>query len=375
MSIYLDYNATTPVCAEAREAILPFLDREYGNPSSDYPAGRRSRLAVDEARSAAAELIGARDDEIVFTGCATESNNLAIKGVVRALAGKGRHVLTTAVEHPSVTNAVFNLMEQGFSADFAGVDEGGRVSPEAVCGAIRPDTVLVSVMLANNETGAIQPVAEIGAVCRSRGVIFHVDAAQAVGKIPVDVNAINADLLTVAGHKVYAPKGVGALYVRNGVALAPLFHGGGQERGLRAGTENAAFIAGLGAACRAASHGLEAGANRLCDLRDRLYDSLCSSIPGLALNGDILARLPNTANVSFPKVSGAELLAAAPEIMASTGAACHVGGAVSRVLSAMGLSRERAMGAVRLSLGRYTTEGEIDRAAEILCRAWRVLTE
>ncbi|MBI5843156.1 MAG: cysteine desulfurase [Deltaproteobacteria bacterium] len=375
MSIYLDYNATTPVCAEAREAILPFLDREFGNPSSDYPAGRRSKAAIEEARSAVAALIGARDDEIVFTGCATESNNMAVKGVAWALAGKGRHIVTTAVEHPSVTNAVLNLLENGFTADFVGVDKGGMVSPEAVYAAIRPDTVLVSVMLANNETGSMQPVAGIGVVCRKLGVLFHVDAAQAVGKIPVDVNGINADLLTVAGHKVYAPKGVGALYVRKGVTLAPLFHGGGQERGFRAGTENAAFIAGLGAACRAASNGLEAETTRVCGLRDRFHDSLCAAVPGLHLNGDILYRLPNTLNVSFPKVSGAELLAAAPEIMASTGAACHVGGAVSHVLAAMGLSRERAMGAVRLSLGRYTTEPEIDRAAEILARAWRVLTE
>lgn len=375
MSIYLDYNATTPVCAEAREAILPFLEKEFGNPSSDYPAGRRAKLAIDEARSAVAECIGASSDEIIFTSCATESNNMAVKGVAHALGHKGRHIVTTAVEHPSITNAVLNLLENGFSADFIGVDEGGMVIPEAVYPAIRPDTVLVSVMLANNETGTIQPVAGIGAVCRKLGVLFHVDAAQAVGKIPVDVNEINADLLTVAGHKVYAPKGVGALYVRQGAALAPLLHGGGQERGLRPGTENAAFIAGLGAACRAASDGLEAKATRMRELRDRLYDSLFAAIPGLVLNGDILSRLPNTINVSFPKVSGAELLAAAPEIMASTGAACHVGGAVSHVLAAMGLSRQRAMGAVRLSLGRYTTEIEVDQAAEILSRAWRVLTE
>ncbi len=371
--IYLDHNATTPVCSEAREAMRPFFEAGFGNPSSDYPVGRAARAALEEARSRTAAAIGATPDEIVFTSCATESNNTVILGAARALKDKGRRVVATAVEHPSVTNPVLHLLENGWDAEFVGVDGAGRVDPDAVQKALRPGTVLLSVMHANNETGSIQPVAEIGRMCRQRGVLFHVDAAQSMGKIPVNVGEIEADFLTIAGHKIYAPKGVGALYVRRGAPFEPLLRGGGQERGRRAGTENVAFAAALAAAIEAATQNLADASARMAALRDRLVTLLSDSVPGLAQNGDPDNRLPNTANVSFPGVSGAEVLAAAPEVLASTGAACHAGASVSHVLVAMGLSRERALGAVRLSLGRATTRDEVEAAAAAMVRAFRML--
>jgi cysteine desulfurase len=372
--IYLDYNATTPLLPEVVEAMLPYLRRHFGNPSSDHPYGTAAKEAVAGARAEVAELIGARAHEILFTACATESNNLAILGAAASRARERRHLVTSAVEHPSVMGPMLHLRAQGWELDILPVDGAGCVDPARARSAIRGDTALVSVMLANNETGTLQPVAEIAALAREAGALMHVDAAQAAGKIAIDAGALGADLLTLAGHKFHAPKGVGALYVRAGTPVAPLQFGGGQEAGLRPGTENVPHIVALGAAARLAREGLAEPAPRVESLRDTLHRRLAEAVPGLMLNGHPRLRLPNTLNLSFPGIPGWRLLAAVPEIAASTGSACHAGDhAVSGVLAAMGLSNERAAGAVRLSIGRLTTEQEIETAAALVAAAWRRL--
>jgi cysteine desulfurase len=328
--------------------------------------------AVDRARGEVAALVGAVPAEIVFTGCATEANNLAIFGVARALRGKKRHVVTSAVEHPAVLQPCLRLGEEGWDVTIVPVDEFGRVDPQAVAHALREDTALVSIMLANNEVGTMQPVAEIAALARSRGVVVHTDAAQAAGKIPVDVGALGVDLLTLAGHKFYAPKGVGALYVRNGTPIAPALAGAEHERGLRPGTENVPAIVGLGEAARLARERLPRAEAHLRRLRDALHALLMAGVPGLGLNGHPGHRLPNTLNVSFPRASGRALLAAAEaDVAASLGSACHAESeAVSGVLAAMGIAYERAAGAVRLSVGMPTNEEEVRHAARALVDAW-----
>ncbi len=371
--VYLDYNATTPVDPAVREAMLPYLGEHFGNPSSSHVYGRRAREAVEAARAEVAALIGAAADEVVFTGCATESNNLAIQGVARALRGLKGHLVTSAVEHPAVARPCERVAEDGWALTVVPVDGEGRVDPEAVARVLRPDTALVTVMHANNEVGTVQPVAEIAAVARARGVLVHTDAAQSVGKLPVDVNALGVDLLTLAGHKVYAPKGVGALYVRRGTPIAPVLLGADHERGLRPGTENVALVVALGAAARLARQRGAVAGERLRRLRDRLHGLLSEAVPGLALNGAVDQRLPNTLHLSFPGVSGRALLVeAAAGVAASVGSACHSeGDAVSGVLAAMGLGPERARGAVRLSVGWMTTGEEVARAAGALAAAWR----
>ncbi len=370
--VYLDYNATTPVAPEVAGAIEPYLREHFGNPSSFHVYGQKAKAAVEQARGEVAALVGAKPEEIVFTGCATEANNLAIQGVARALAGKKRHLITSLIEHPSVMQPFLKLHEEGWEVTVLPVDRHGRVNPVEVERAIRPDTALVSVMHANNETGTIQPIAEIAALTRQRGIILHVDAAQSAGKIPVDVDALGADLLTLAGHKFYAPKGVGGLYVRTGTPLLPVSVGAGHERGLRPGTENVPFIVGLGVAAELASRRLPEAQAHLRGLRDKLHETLLAAIPGLVLNGPFEARLPNTLNISFPGVTGAALLQAATDVAASTGSACHASGhGASGVLGAMGISPERAAGAVRLSLGWDTTAAEIDRAAWALIEVWK----
>ncbi|WP_206609550.1 cysteine desulfurase family protein [Thiohalobacter thiocyanaticus] len=318
-----------------------------------------------------AGLIGAPPGSLYFTGCATEANNLALRGVARALRGRGRHLIISAVEHPSVIGPAERLRADGWAVTVLPVDEYGQVDPQALEAALRPDTVLVSVMLANNEVGTLQPVAELAEMTRPRGILLHTDAAQAVGKIPVKVDELGVDLLTLAGHKFYAPKGVGALYVRPGTPIEPLLVGGGQEQGLRPGTENVPHIVALGAAARLAAAGLTAEAQRLRGLRDRLHARLQAVIPGLRLNGHPDQRLSNTLNLSFPEVTGRALLdAVADSIAASVGSACHADSdAVSGVLAAMGCTAEQARGAVRLSVGRFTADGDIDRAAEVLLNA------
>jgi len=371
--IYLDYNATTPVDPRVLDAMLPWLREGFGNPSSDHVYGHRARAAVHAAREQVAALIGAQLDEIVFTACATEANNLAILGVARALHGSGRdRLLYSAVEHPAVTQPMQHLAGEGWRVETLAVDANGRVDPAQR--AIESDVALVSVMLANNEVGTLQPVAEIAAQAQAAGALTHVDAAQAVNKIAVDVNELGCDLLTLAGHKFYAPKGVGALYVRAGTPLQPIQFGASHERGLRPGTENVPHIVGLGEAARLARLELEAESAHMRALRDDLHRRLADAIPGLLLNGHATERLPNTLNVSFPAVAGWQLLAAAPELAASTGSACHADQhAASGVLGAMGLSGERAAGAVRLSLGRFSTATEITEAATVLITAWRRL--
>ncbi len=362
--IYLDYNATTPVAPEAVEVMLAYVREEFGNPSSDYLLGRRAREAVTRARQEVAALIGAKPEEIVFTGCATEANNTVLKGVAGRF-GKG-HIIASAVEHPSVTQPLSYLLAEGFEVTVLPVDGTGRVNPEDVRRALRPDTILISVMHANNETGALQPVADIGAVAREAGVWLHTDAAQSAGKIPVNVEELKVDFLTLAGHKFYAPKGIGALYVRSGCEFVPLLHGGGQEGGRRSGTENVPYIA--------ARNRLPEDQACLQALRDRLHERLRAGFPELVLNGPEKERLPNTLNVSFPGLSGRAILEGIPELAASLGAACH--GAEEKpspVLTAMGLPAELALGAVRLSVGRPTTVEEVERAAALILARLREL--
>ncbi|MDZ7750906.1 MAG: cysteine desulfurase family protein [Gammaproteobacteria bacterium] len=372
--IYLDYNATTPVALEVADAMAPYLRYHFGNPSSGHEYGRWAHEAVARARDQVAALLGARPAEVVFTGCATEANNLAILGVARALAGRGRHLVTSAVEHPAVAAPMAHLAAEGWEVTVLPVDGAGRVAPAALTAALRDDTVLVSVMHANNEVGTLQPVAELAALARARGVLFHTDAAQSAGKVVVDVDGLGVDLLTLAGHKFYAPKGVGALYLRAGTPLAPIMFGAGHEGGLRPGTENVPHVAGLGAAAALAAGRLPAITESLAARRDELHRRLTAAVPGLVLNGHPGERLPNTLHLSFPGVAGRELLARAPQVAASVGSACHEEGeGVSGVLGAMGVGPEQALGAVRLSIGEPTTEDEIGAAADHLAAAWRAL--
>ena len=374
--VYLDCNATTPVAPEVVAAMLPFLREHFGNPSSAHAYADAPRRAMAVAREDTARLIGARAAEIVFTGSATEANNLAILGVARALGDARRHAVVSAVEHPAVSEPARRLQELGWSVTVVPVDEYGRVAPGGVAAALRSDTGLVSVMHANNEVGTIQPIAEIAAIVRAHGVPMHTDAAQSAGKVALNVEALGVDLLTLAGHKFHAPKGVGALYVRAGTPITAVLAGAGQEQGLRPGTENIAQIVALGAAARLARECLPDASAHLRALRDRLHGRLLQAIPGLALNGHPEQRLPNTLNVSFPGVSGAMLLQrVADRVAAATGSACHAGDAApSGVLGAMGLPGARIAGAVRLSVGRYNREDEIDAAAAALITAWRELT-
>lgn len=366
--IYLDHNATTPIAPEVFAAMEPFLREHFGNPSSGHVFGRRARAAVDEAREQVAALINARPEEIVFTGSGTEANHLALLGAAETL-GRGR-LAVSGIEHPSVMAPAERLERKGWTLERLPVDADGRTRVPSWDQPL----ALVSVMLANNETGVVQPVAEIAEAARRADAVVHSDAAQVVGKMPVDVQDLGVDLLTSVGHKMNAPKGIGALYVRRGVRLHPQLAGGGQERGLRGGTENVPYIVGLGAACAMAARSLPETTRHLAALRDRLWERLHVAVPGLALNGSGEHRLPNTLNVSFPGVSGVRLLAAAPRVAASTGSACHADREEpSAILSAMGLEIGQALGAVRLSVGRNTTEAETDEAAGTLAEAWRWL--
>lgn len=365
--IYLDYNATTPVLPQVRDALLPFLDTHFGNPSSDHPYGRAAAEAVQRARQQVADLLDCAADEIVFTSGGSESDNWALVGRVWAAGSDRAHIITTVVEHPAVLNTCRFLERRGVAVTYLPVDGTGQVDPDDVRRALRPETVVVSVMHANNEVGTLQPIAEIAAICRQAGVPLHTDAAQSVGKVPTRVDDLGVDMLTIAGHKLYAPKGIGALYVRRGTALEPLVHGAGHEGGRRAGTENVPWMVALGAAAALAHATLETEAARQQTLRDRLQQLLEEKAGGVTLNGHPTDRLPNTLNVRFAGIDGNALLAAVPEVAASTGSACHAGETEpSAVLLAMGIPPAEAVGAVRLSLGRLTTEDEIERAAEAL---------
>lgn len=368
--IYLDYNATTPVAPEVAAAMRPWLDTNFGNPSSSHAYGLLARQAVTAARAEVAALIGARTDSVVFTGSATEANNMALLGVARALQEK-RHIVVSAIEHPAVMQPALHLRESGWAVTVVPVDATGRVSPKDVAAALRPDTALVSVMHANNEVGTLQPIAEIVAVTHANGSLVHTDAAQSAGKVTIDVTALGVDLMTLAGHKMYAPKGIGALYVKPGTPLKPVLFGADQEHGLRAGTENVPHIVGFSEAARLARASLPQATTRLTALRDALHQGLLAAVPDLQLNGHPTERLPNTLHVSFPDVSGKELLGAVAEaVAASVGSACHSDAdAVSGVLAAMGVVPQRARGAIRLSVGRFTSDSEIDAAVQALTGA------
>jgi cysteine desulfurase len=363
--IYLDFNATTPVAPEVAGAMQPYLKEEFGNPASGYPHGWRALEAVVNARRQVASTLGCAPEEVVFTGGATEANNMVIKGV--AWHFRAGQIITTAIEHPAVLGPCRWLESQGFEITVLPVDGQGRVDPDEVRRALTPRTILVSVMHANNETGVIEPLAEIGAITREAGVWLHTDAAQSVGKIPVDVQALQVDFLTVAGHKFYAPKGIGALYIRGGTAMTALLHGGGQEGGRRSGTENVPSIAALGEACRLVRERLTADQAHFQSLRDRLHSRLLEGYPRLVLNGHPRERLPNTLNISFPGLSGRAILSGLWDLEASVGAACHGDEEhPSPVLTAMGVPPEVALGAVRLSVGRTTTAQEVDEAARLI---------
>ena len=367
--IYLDYNASTPIAPEVVEAMLPFLRQHFGNPSSAHWAGAPAKQAVEKARAQVANLVGCEPDEVVFTSGGTEANNHAIKGVFFALRSRGDHIVTTQIEHPAVLNPCRFLETLGAKVTRLPVDGTGLVNPDDVRRAITPRTILVSVMHANNEVGTVQPVAEIARIAHEQGVLVHSDAAQSVGKIPASVKELGVDLLSIAGHKLYAPKGVGALFIRRGVELEPLLHGAGHEAGRRAGTENVLLDVALGAACELVSKDMDALARHQANLRDHLLAGL-KSLYGDAvhLNGHPVKRLPNTLNISFAGRLGSEVLATLQTVAASTGSACHSGRPeLSPVLAAMGVPESIGLGAVRFSLGRSTTREEIDEVLN-LCR-------
>ena len=366
--IYLDYNASTPIDPAVAGAMRPLLEDHFGNPSSGHWAATTAKAALEAARAQVAALLGRESDEIVFTSGGSEANNLALKGAFFALRDKGDHVITTMVEHPAIIEPCRFLERLGAQVTYLPVDGAGRVDPDDVRKAITPRTILASVMHANNEVGTVQPIEDCARIAHEYGVLFHTDAAQAVGKIATDVNALGADLLSIAGHKVYAPKGVGALFVRRGVRLEPLVHGAGHESGRRAGTESALLATGLGKACEIA-HDL-APMDRVRMLRDQFWRALQDRFGNrVTLNGHPTHRLPNTLNVSFVGRVGAEILERLDGVAASTGSACHSGRIeLSPVLAAMGVSPEAGMGAIRFSLGRGTTRDDIDLVVERLSR-------
>jgi len=369
--IYLDYNASTPLAPAVASAIAAACDDAYGNPSSPHWAGRPARERIERARADVAALLGCAPDEVVFTSGGSEANNLALKGVFFASSRARRHIVTTRVEHPAIVEPCRFLERQGARITWLPVDRFGRIDPDDLRRAISADTILVSVMHANNEVGTLQPVEECARIAREHGIAFHTDAAQSVGKVPTRVDPLGVDLLTVAGHKLYAPKGVGALYVRAGVRLEPLIHGAGHEGGRRAGTESVLLTTALGAAARLATD--LADNERVRVLRDRFWTLLHAQFgDGVVLNGHPAQRLPNTLNVSFVGRVGAEVLASLDTVAASTGSACHAGRVeLSPVLEAMGITPEVGMGAVRFSLGRGTTANEIDAVVDRLTRTCR----
>ena len=373
--IYLDYNATTPVDPAVLEAMLPYFKENFGNPSSSHSYGKTPKEEVNKAREQVARLIGAQTSEITFTSGGTESNNHAIIGTGFANMGKGKHIITSIVEHPAVLETVGYLEERfGFNVTYLPVDKYGMVNPSDVQDAITPQTTLITIMHANNEVGTINPIEDIGKIAQKNKVIFHTDAAQSCGKTPVDVNRLNVDLLSIAGHKLYAPKGIGALYVRAGTRLDKFIHGAGQEQGRRAGTENVPYIAGLGAACKIASENPNSYSKDIKGLRDRMHRNIIDGLgeQRIKLNGHPEKRLPNTLNISILGIIGETLLAKMPEIAASTGSACHAGATKpSAVLLAMGVPNEQALGTLRLSLGRWSTAEEVDVASQAIVKTAR----
>lgn len=365
--IYLDYNASTPIAPQVLEAMMPFLTAKFGNPSSSHSFGVECRAAIEQARERLANLLGCSADEIIFTSGATESNNMVLKGLAKA-SGKGKHFITSQIEHPAVLEPCRHIERFGYKVTYLPVDRDGLVDLQDLEKAITPDTALVTIMHANNEVGTIQEIAALSKIAATRGIPFHTDAAQSVGKVPCRVDELGVDFLAVAGHKFYAPKGVGALYIRKGAKLPPMLHGAGHERGMRPGTENLASIVGLGAACEIAGTVLEAEAQRQKHLGMRLLDGLRSAGLKVHLNGHPSKKLPNTWNISFEGFTAAQVMdSLGKDIAVSPGAACH-GDTVnaSHVLVAMGVPPELSRGAIRFSLGRETTEAEIDEVVNRL---------
>jgi cysteine desulfurase len=367
LPIYLDYHATTPVDPEVFATMAPYFTEVFGNAASrNHEFGWRAESAVEKARAQVAELIGASDKEIIFTSGATESNNLAIRGVAEMYKDKGRHIITSPVEHKAVLDTCQDLERKGYSVTYLPVDQYGQVRPEELLKAIRPDTILVSVMFANNEIGTVNPIAEIGRMCKERGIIFHTDAVQAVGKVPVDVNAMGIDLLSITAHKIYGPKGVGALYVRRKaprVRLEPILHGGGHERGMRSGTLNVPGIVGFGKACEVAKRNFFEETARVKRLRDKMWDAIRAELDEVYLNGHPTERLPNNLNVSFAFVEGESLMMGMKELAVSSGSACTSSSLEpSYVLKSIGVGEDLAHTSIRFGLGRFTTEEEVDYA-------------
>jgi len=374
--IYLDYNATTPIDPRVAEAMLPYIHKHFGNPSSSHDYGVAARKAVDRARKQVARMLGAREGEIVFTSGGSESNNYAIKGVAYAHRDQGNHIITSSIEHPAVTEVCRYLEGQGFKVTYLPVDSYGLVDPQGVEEAITLQTTLITIMHANNEVGTVEPIAEIAEIAKRRDVLLHSDCAQSVGKIPVRTDELGVDLLSVAGHKLYGPKGIGALYIRKGTVLEKLIHGANHEMNHRAGTENVVEIVGLGEAC--ALVGLESSVHpdHLSKLRNQLEERLKRMFPDVRVNGHPVKRLPNTASVSFPGIEANRILSNLKGVAASAGAACHSDGVrVSAVLEAIRVPIEYAMGTVRLSVGRFTTMDEVDRALNMIERVVKELLD
>ncbi len=367
--IYLDYAATTPVHSDVLEAMLPYFSEVYGNPSSIHTCGQEARAAVEGARAQVARLIGAKDEELCFTGGGSEADNFALTGAAWASEKKGRHIITTAIEHHAVLETCKSLEKKGFKVTYLAVDEYGRVDPEIIKKAVTPGTILISVMHANNEVGTVQPLAEISKIAREKGILFHTDAVQTVGHIPTDVNTLGVDLLSMSAHKLYGPKGVGALYIRKGTHMVPFMRGGGQESGRRAGTENVPGIVGFGKAAEIAQREMNEEVARLTGLRDGFIAALQKNIKGIKLNGHPVQRLPNNINVSIDYVEGEAMLLNldAKGICASTGSACSSGNLEpSHVLLATGCTHAQAHGSLRFTLGKWTTEADLKKVLEVL---------
>jgi cysteine desulfurase NifS len=367
--IYLDYNATTPIDPEVAEAMRPYLFEHFGNPSSSHWYGIQTKKAVEEARRQVADLLHCTSDEVIFTSGGSESNNYAIKGTAFANREKGNHIITSAIEHPAVLEVCKYLAEKSFQVTYLPVDEFCLVDPRELQKSIRPQTILITIMHANNEVGTIQPIAEIAKIAKEHGIVFHTDAAQSVGKIPTRLDELDVDLLTIAGHKLYAPKGIGALYVRGGIRLEKLIHGADHEQDLRAGTENVLEIVGLGQACEIAKRDLEKNMRHMQKMRDLVYAGLRQQWGEIRLNGHPEKRLPNTLSVCFKSIEANTLLAEIESVAASAGAACHSDSVrLSSVLEAMQMDLEYAMGTVRFSTGKMTTEDEVKKAAAIFAQ-------
>ncbi len=374
--IYLDYNATTPIDPQVAEAMLPYIHQHFGNPSSGHSFGVSAKAAVDAAREQVATMLRCRPQEIVFTSGGTEANNYAIKGVAGAYREKGNHIITSAVEHPAVIEVCRYLESRGCRVTYLPVDQTGLVDPQQVADAITDQTILVTVMHANNEVGTVEPIKEISEIANRQGVLVHADCAQSVGKIPVSVDDLGVDLLTIAGHKLYAPKGIGVLYIRSGVQLEKLMHGANHEMDWRAGTENVIEVVGLGKACELIDRNLTEYHGHMREMRDRLEAGLVDRFPASRVNGHLDKRLPNTSSISFKGLEADAILSQMTGIAASAGAACHSDRVeVSSVLQAMQVPLEYAMGTIRFSVGRFTTPNEVGSATDEVSRVLTHLKE